>query len=115
VVLFSPVLERESPGAFITATADEAYRMEKVSRIPWITTVTAQEGYTALLLTEPLKRTAIIRSRWAQLAPLVLAYKDKFRDSVTGEITGRITQFYFGDRDMSPSNASLDALSEVWG
>ena len=45
MVLFSPVVEPEGPDAFLTDTPQNLYAQSKVAKIPWITSLTKEEGF----------------------------------------------------------------------
>ena len=48
-VLFAPVVEGASNSSFLTAQPQTLYAMNQVSKVPWITSSTSQEGYVILL------------------------------------------------------------------
>jgi len=43
--MFAPVIENDSPTAFLTQTPREAYGNGTVAKIPWIFGMTKEEGH----------------------------------------------------------------------
>ncbi|CAG7821889.1 unnamed protein product [Allacma fusca] len=110
ITLFTPVVESpHDPDSFLTEVPSVAYEKGDVSKIPWMVTITEDEGLYPLLIAYGLWMIPKLRQNFSDLAPQILEYTHM--DTAAAErVTGQVMDYYFPNGSIM--NASFSKLSE---
>ncbi|CAG7821886.1 unnamed protein product [Allacma fusca] len=114
IVVFAPVIEPESPEAFLTITPQEFYAQVNGSQgqlKPWIFGMTSEEGYLGLLFLRTLLGEKSLRHRWSQLAPTFLDFKYTARDPEA--LANKLATLYF--QEYTPKYAPNSYIAQLFG
>ncbi|XP_031616881.1 cholinesterase 2-like, partial [Contarinia nasturtii] len=109
VVVFSPVIEPDVPGAFITKHPREE-RAETSSKIPFITGVNYDEG---LMKSLPIMNYPGVFEEFStnlKRALSISLYYDHHNSSIQDSITKQIDDFYFGNNFSKDKFTNLTTL-----
>ncbi|KAH8359512.1 hypothetical protein KR093_007350 [Drosophila rubida] len=106
--LFGPVVEpADAEDAFITQHPMEIIKSGRFSQVPWLTSYTQEDGgYNAALLMAKqcngLELIDELNSRWLELAPNFLFYRDSFKTIAEMDNYSKLLrQQYLGNRSFS--------------
>ncbi|KAF2904193.1 hypothetical protein ILUMI_01985 [Ignelater luminosus] len=99
---FSPVVEKESPGAFITDDPYKLLRSGNITDVPWLSGATTEEGTLVLYL---LKfQFNELNERWDIVLPDVLNYEHTIAESDIVDVARKIKKFYLNDNKVTEDN-----------
>ncbi|KAL7729708.1 hypothetical protein ACLKA6_014578 [Drosophila palustris] len=108
---FGPVVEQgEAPDSFLTQDPIDIIYSGRFSQVPWLTSYTTEDGgYNAalLLVKQSNGKEAIeeLNSRWYDLAPYFLFYRDAFKTiQKMDDLSRELRQRYLGNRNFSVEN-----------
>ncbi|KAF2887584.1 hypothetical protein ILUMI_18589, partial [Ignelater luminosus] len=99
---FSPVVEKESAGAFIT---DHPYKLLKsgnIMDVPWLSGVTTEEGTLVLQLLKFQYKN--LNERWNIVLSDVLNYEHTIAESDKIDVANKIKKFYLNDNEVTEDN-----------
>lgn len=100
--IFGPVVEPESPTAFITRSPEEYLESGDIEKLPWLVTFVKDEGiYTAGEFMGKSEYVPEINDRWLEVAPHILDYNDTVPTEKLGETSAAIRTFYFDDLEIN--------------
>ncbi|XP_062123751.1 esterase-5B-like [Drosophila sulfurigaster albostrigata] len=108
---FGPVVEAAgAPDAILAEHPSEIIKSGKFSQVPWLTSYTTEDGgYNAALLlakqSNGVEAIDELNSRWYDLAPYFLFYRDSFKTiSEMDNYSRDLRQQYLGNRNFSVDN-----------
>ncbi|KAF2904196.1 hypothetical protein ILUMI_01988 [Ignelater luminosus] len=99
---FSPVVEKESPSAFIL---DDPYKLLKsgnITDVPWLSGATTEEGILILSLLKFQYND--LNERWGIILPDLLNYEHTIAESDIVDVAHRIKTFYLNDNKVTEDN-----------
>ncbi|KAF2904191.1 hypothetical protein ILUMI_01983 [Ignelater luminosus] len=99
---FAPVIEKESPDAFIT---DDPYILLKsgnIADIPWLSGGTTEEGVMILQLLQFQYND--LNERWDTVLPDVLNYENIIAETDKIDVAHKIRKFYLSDNKVTEDN-----------
>ncbi|KAF2904195.1 hypothetical protein ILUMI_01987 [Ignelater luminosus] len=99
---FSPVVEKESPGAFITDDPYKLLRSGNITDVPWLSGATTEEG---ILILQLLKfQYNDLNERWNIVLSDVLNYERTIAESDKIDVANKIKKFYLNDNEVTEDN-----------
>ncbi|XP_065200318.1 esterase FE4-like [Planococcus citri] len=111
---FGPVVEPESPNAFLSAHPLELLVNGKVKDLPWMTSVTEKEGlYPGAEFIPHDNLLKELDEKWNEIAPNLLMYNYSVPEQEKDAVSDAIRKFYFDNKPISKE--SVDQLIQMLG
>ncbi|XP_011306600.1 venom carboxylesterase-6 [Fopius arisanus] len=102
---FGPVVEENSPSAFISRSPIEIITSGDAADLPWITSVTSEEGLYPIVEFIEGKFMAELDEKWEELAPHLLDFNYTIPQSQHARIAVKIRKHYLGNRKIQKDTA----------
>ncbi|XP_066593320.1 carboxylic ester hydrolase [Prorops nasuta] len=119
MIPFRPVVEPKHSGAFLSEDPFVATTSGNIVDIPWMAGITSEEGSLRVPGLYGLFGGKLIKQlndEFTEIAPISLLYKETCPAHLLDDVTKKIREFYFGDRDIDTSTkfSTINMYSDAW-
>lgn len=99
---FGPSIEVTSDNSFLSDTPDSLIEKGKVQDLPWITSVTTDEGlYPGAYFVHNVELLKELDNKWNEIVPHLLDYNYTVPEYKLNEVSTNIRRYYLGDQPVT--------------